>query len=821
MKQESAAFNGDKPMKQESAAVRGDGMPRNIGAQIMESYDEKMQKLRETLPDVSLLDVNATLEDIERERRRIIENQTVRAKKINFWVKNESLPDDTPDDLLEMENVSSGEEELPSSTVPDIVVSVEGPETARQFNTLDADVETCTSDNTPDGEVLCDSIIQNKDKTKNYWEQLMMAATASEQQRAPFKRELFSLGSDGEGGKPSSDVSEQEYYDARSQISLHSPTEPLDSLDQTYDFVGSGPKIVETVAKKLMESESVKLNKSVGEESFIEMDIRLQREREAALAAEREEAILRAAAVPSAQVIDNSPPVITVSPVPTSTPIPSSAETKIALELREMREREEELRRFRQRLSKDDPDDGFNSIPNTDEGNFSEYGSEEKELSLDGNNSRMMSPEVLADPESFLHQRTQSMDSMSSGHSSGSGSGTGHADITVGRRRITVKPLDEPDEEIPGYTLRNQKETPIEREIRLAREREEELRKEKGLLPVSQPSPAAAKEVRRINNKNTPSNDPRSLQHRLATSRIQQEIDEATEREKELREAGMIQTMSEDTVDSKVTRFSELAEFSIEKQDRKLKKSVSASHIPQSGDETETQASISPTSVQKIQNSDDSARTERPFRRSMSQSPSAPTLSPRKFPTSGGQKGLMQRFLATRGKMGSLGSGYVTVKTSPSQTAVPVPVPVPTVTDSKPSDKPVVERKKSLQIEEKENDDVQPTFRRGYITAGEKIQVEMQEMQKREEELRLQRALSQPNLLYHQDGEDEESPITNGNEENHIPLRGTLSNPHLLDMDTTPHNDSDLTLDKPFKTIRKRSALIAQWENMIQQNIEH
>lgn len=42
----------------------------------------------------------------------------------------------------------------------------------------------------------------------------------------------------------------------------------------------------------------------------------------------------------------------------------------------------------------------------------------------------------------------------------------------------------------------------------------------------------------------------------------------------------------------------------------------------------------------------------------------------------------------------------------------------------------------SKEIEEKENDDVQRGFRRGYITAGEKIQVEMQEMQKREEELR-------------------------------------------------------------------------------------
>jgi hypothetical protein len=59
-------------------------------------------------------------------------------------------------------------------------------------------------------------------------------------------------------------------------------------------------------------------------------------------------------------------------------------------------------------------------------------------------------------------------------------------------------------------------------------------------------------QVRRINSRNTLSNDSRSVQHRLATSRIQQEIDEATEREKELREAGMIQTTSEETVDSKV-----------------------------------------------------------------------------------------------------------------------------------------------------------------------------------------------------------------------------------------------------------------------------
>lgn len=232
---------------------------------------------------------------------------------------------------------------------------------------------------------MYDSIIQNKHKTKSYWEQLMMAAATTEQPRLPFKRDFLSLGSDGEDGKPSSDVSEQEYYDARSQISLHSPAEPLDSLDQTCDLVSSEPKIVETVSKKLMEAETVKLNKSIGEESVIEKEIRLQREREQALALEREEALLMAAAQSPGNTVDTSSPCTPISSVTTSTPVSNAAETKIALELREMREREEELRRLRQRLSKEETDDGFNSIPNTDEGNFSEYGSEEKELSLDGN----------------------------------------------------------------------------------------------------------------------------------------------------------------------------------------------------------------------------------------------------------------------------------------------------------------------------------------------------------------------------------------------------------------------------------------------------
>ena len=70
--------------------------------------------------------------------------------------------------------------------------------------------------------------------------------------------------------------------------------------------------------------------------------------------------------------------------------------------------------------------------------------------------SRVMSPEVDALPphhHHHHHQRTQSMDSTSSGHSSGSGSGSGSGSSGFnGRRRVTVKPLAEPeDHDTPSF----------------------------------------------------------------------------------------------------------------------------------------------------------------------------------------------------------------------------------------------------------------------------------------------------------------------------------------------------------------------------------
>lgn len=100
-----------------------------------------------------------------------------------------------------------------------------------------------------------------------------------------------------------------------------------------------------------------------------------------------------------------------------------------------------------------------------------------------------------------------------------------------------------------------QKESVIEREIRLAREREEAYRKEKGLTnssTTSAPSRPAVQPVALPSSTVVVTNDRRGVQHRLATNRIQQEIQETSIKEKELRDAGKILTMSEDTVDAKV-----------------------------------------------------------------------------------------------------------------------------------------------------------------------------------------------------------------------------------------------------------------------------
>ncbi|KAJ1530923.1 hypothetical protein ONE63_005762 [Megalurothrips usitatus] len=81
------------------AAAGTPGAPNNnnnIGSRIMKMYEDDRQKVRDSLnlPDVSLLDMDESMEDIERERRRVIENQAVRAKRISSWIKSNGGSED-------------------------------------------------------------------------------------------------------------------------------------------------------------------------------------------------------------------------------------------------------------------------------------------------------------------------------------------------------------------------------------------------------------------------------------------------------------------------------------------------------------------------------------------------------------------------------------------------------------------------------------------------------------------------------------------------------------------------------------------------------
>ncbi|XP_050722309.1 titin-like isoform X3 [Eriocheir sinensis] len=520
----------------------------------------------------------------------------------------------------------------------------------------------------------------------------------------------------------------------------------------------------------------------------------------------------------------SNPPVTITTAAVAATAIaaaPTNAtEARIALEIRELKEREDELRQMREMMSSRENlledeevrssasreqlmEDHLTSLTTTtDEGNFSECGdpASSEDKSSDGSNSRMMSPDL---------------------HHHGS-------HLEFGRRRVTVKPYEEEDEEDQPVYTRMQKESVIEREIRLAREREEAYRREKGLLngsaplraaastpaaapaPVAAPVPAPA--VPRLQV--MPQADGRDVQHRMATSRIQLEIQETSQKEKELRDAGKILTMSEDTVDAKVTRMSDFNDMSPLESPRSQAPSISSAPRPST--------STTPASTPKRCLSPRSPSSPVPNftpspalnRNGLSRSLSTNNLSTTS--TTRPPKGLMQKFIASRGKM--TGSAFVS--------------PPPTLTHTTSRGVPtrpmrvepkavVVQRETLAKMKPEPEAPASPKqyYRRSYCTAEEKIQSELKEMQKREEELRrlraFQMAQSQPNLL--DIGGEDEHDLTEEEESNHSlsdmnGLRSALSNPNLL--------DEPEQFQVQDKTVRRRSALIAQWENRIQQTTD-
>ncbi|XP_063220501.1 uncharacterized protein LOC134529878 [Bacillus rossius redtenbacheri] len=702
----------------------------------------------------------------------------------------------------------------------------------------------------------------------------MMAAAIADQQKAQYaastKKDFLNINNDGEEINSRSDTSEHEYFDAQSHVSTQSPSEDNYLLDPDKDEEISGsmvPKIIETVAKKHFEDDDAEvetkpesekesvyagivkpLNRSITE-SVIEREIRYQREREEALIREREEALKKAAA--SSNIANTStqqspkpiplPTVYSaqncyVQTVPQEISANSSiiispfnpAETRIALELREMREREEELRKLRNKTLHGPEvfevhvttafDDGFSSIPNTDESNFSENGSEGKEITEADNTRQAISPEVPVQSD-FQHHRTQSVDSTSSGHSSGSG---GLSEGIVVRRRIVVKPFEEPqDEEVPTY-MRKLTETPIEREIRLSREREEELRREKGLSFVNGPTvlPSLPKqEVTRVKSSNKLINDPRSVQHRLATSRIQHEIDEAAEREGELRKAGTIQMTSEDTVDSKVTRFTDLIEYQIEEQERKMKNMLLNSDAGESPavSDVSVNLALSSSTPEKVVSPATSVQISTKLS-------VTPQVTPKRLYvplTPKGQRGLMERFLASRGKLGMNSSSRVALSNSFGLTSNGT---YHKTISLSPDDFQISEENDSYDSNRSETSRL--AIRPKYTPAEDKIQNELRDMQRREEELRLQRARmfasSQPNLLSIIDDKEEETHL-NSLDDTHI-LRTSQSNPNLLDAtDFKTVEEGEISGEEKNFPLgsRKRNSLIAEWESRIQQATDH
>lgn len=124
--------------------------------------------------------------------------------------------------------------------------------------------------------------------------------------------------------------------------------------------------------------------------------------------------------------------------------------------------------------------------------------------------------------------------------------------------RQKVRPFEDPEDsaEPPGFRYIPQNETPIDREIRLMREREEALRQSRGLpakVETDEPpvevevdiSPSRPQHLYRKGEEEV----GRSTMKRLAHSNIQREIAREKQKESDLQQLGRIKTLSMDQVD--------------------------------------------------------------------------------------------------------------------------------------------------------------------------------------------------------------------------------------------------------------------------------
>ena len=347
-------------------------------------------------------------------------------------------------------------------------------------------------------------------------------------------------------------------------------------------------------------------------ESIVDREIRLQEEREQEVAAEHQHSLQAqkpaekpavtpvtsppAAAAPRTRALSTPEPSRSLSPQPTQhrarSPSPQApavrashpegdmitygvaisakthaGETLIARELREQREREEELQKHWEEIqqfkasedgsvppsarelvpppSAQSPVQATKSAPKPGQAQPSTYQTEVTPFK-----------QTSSQPATNASGRRGSVESNSSSAASSSQDGVRHQDpLQPPRYTRGVQPLggDDEEEQVP-FALRflTKNETPVEREIRIAREREEELRRERG-LPVNDASPdipPAGADV--VDSK--PTNYHRSMSapadkqamKKLSSSRLMLEMGRERRREIDLHSEGKIKTTSED-----------------------------------------------------------------------------------------------------------------------------------------------------------------------------------------------------------------------------------------------------------------------------------
>ncbi|OQR77856.1 hypothetical protein BIW11_06795 [Tropilaelaps mercedesae] len=501
-----------------------------------------------------------------------------------------------------------------------------------------------------------------------------------------------------------------------------------------------------------------------GEETIIAREIRLQKEREDEIQKERLEARRKADEKighffsNAGSLAEDRPTFKAKSPscrpLATSTPkgarISDSGALKIEDEIRQLKQREEELRRVRESLQMKVQQDRKLQMQSQEAKMKEDKEAEKKNDTMSKAEAIPLSCSVVSSP--LKHS---------------------------GRRQVKVRPLDD-GEEVPETTV-YLNETPIEREIRLARERDEALRREKGLLAGKTRSDSVDSSSTLSEGSTTssassscsdlPPTAARNTVRHTVTSMIQKEIEEQTRKEMELKKEGVIRTISVERSDSKVAK-------------------IGQGDIAESGHVTRQRTFSSGSS-----SSGTSSLAGITFRRSVF-GPVTRGIS-------------MHKFISSQGRD--------VIPTGPIE---------PRWTDFSRSRLETG----SVNLERKSGS----IPRRGLITAESKIQQELKLFKERENELRRIRKLggSQPNLSNlsvvgdiaadSDDGKSEDLE-RNSNGDCHENLKGAplypslrqrvLSNPNLLDC-----------IDEPIKAPepsgpnnRKKSAMIAEWENRIRQ----